>query len=341
MALGRFSPRGLCARALLTVAAASLLASARAEEPESEPDAIAWRDDYAAALEEAKAEGHPLWIQFTGPWCPNCLKMERDSFTEPAVRERARSDLVPVKLRSDVNEDLAVSLGLSGLPASVILDPSRRVLAEHQGYLGPEELAGFLDEAVAAQAAGQTAEPSTEAPKLAGPAEPAEAAEAPVALSGYCPVGLISENRMIPGRDDLSLEHEGRLYKCADQAALDAFRRDPDRYVPASDGQSPVSRVDQGLTVAGDPRWSVLYQDRLYLCASEEERLQFLGDPGRYAAVDVEDGGFCPHCIAQGGALVQGVPKWGLAREGRRYWFPDSEHRRAFLTTLLSPAVRR
>lgn len=339
MALGRYCPRGARLRALAALSAASLvfLASAQAQDP----DAIAWREDYAAALEESRADGRPLWIQFTGPWCPNCLKMERDSFTQSIVRDRARAGVIPVKLRSDVNEELAVSLGLSGLPASVILDPSRRVLASHQGYLGPEELAGFLDLAVDSRAVEPPAGGPAEGDQLAEWDEPGQEANAPVALGGYCPVALVAANQMVPGRDDLAFAYEGHLYKCADQTALEKFRRDPERYAPASDGACPVSRIDRGEAVGGDPRWGVLYQGRLYLCASEAEQLQFVEDPGRYAAVDVEDGGYCPHCIAQSGKLVPGVPKWGIARDGRRYWFPDSEHRRAFLTTLLNTPIRR
>ena len=338
MALGRYSPRGLRAHALVALAASTLLAPARAEDPDAAPDAIAWREDYSAALEEARAGGHPLWLQFTGPWCPNCLRMERDSFTQPAVRERAEAEFVPVKLRSEVNEELALSLGLSGLPASVIVDPSRRVLAAHEGYLGPDELSGFLDGAVAAM----TAEREREAP--ANQTEQAAKATKdgdPIALSGYCPVSLASANRLVAGRDKFALTHEGRLYKFADEAALDEFQRDPDRYLPVNNGDCPVRRVDQGEAVAGDPRWGVSYRGNLYLCASEAEQVQFVENPDRYAAVDVEHGGFCPHCIALNGTLVQGDPRWDLAREGRRYWFPDSEHRRAFLAASATSTVRR
>lgn len=289
MALGRYSPRGAWARALVALAMASPFTPARAAHPEADADAIPWREDYGVALEEARAGDQPLWIQFTGPWCPNCLRMEQDSFTDSAVRERAQSSLVPLKLQSDAHVELAMSLGLSGLPASVILDPSRRVLAARQGYLGPEELVGFLDGAVAALDDEQKDDRATEDSPLAESADATEA-DAPVALAGYCPVGLVSENHLVPGRGEFSFEYEGRLYKCADQASLDAFRRDPERHVPAVGGDCPVSRIDRGRSVAGDPRWSVLYQERLYLCASETERLQFVENPGRYAVLDADRG---------------------------------------------------
>lgn len=337
MALGRYTRRGLGPRALAALAAATLfLPSVRAQDP----DPIAWRDDYSAALEEARAGGHLLWLQFTGPWCPNCHRMELDSFTQPAIRERARARFVPVKLQSDVNEELALSLGLSGLPASVIIDPSRRVLATHQGYLGPEELAGFLDGAVAAIATERQGELVAEHPAESPQPQPTEGGD-PVALSGFCPVSLASANQIVAGRDEFALKRDGRIYKFVDQAALDAFRRDPDRFLPVNDGNCPVGRLDRGETIAGDPRWGVVYRDRLYLCASEADQLQFMSGPDRYAAVDVEHGGCCPHCLAMSGTLVQGDPRWDLSREGRRYWFPNPDHRRAFLAAAPGSTVHR
>ena len=63
----------------------------------AEPESIAWRDDYDnLALEEARAANRLLWIQFTGPWCPNCTRMERDSFPDPVVvQARANSRSCP------------------------------------------------------------------------------------------------------------------------------------------------------------------------------------------------------------------------------------------------------
>src|SRR5262245_53941479 len=106
---------------------------------EPEASSISWRTEYGAALEEAVSRNQLLWIQFTGPWCPNCLRMEQESFPVLAIREHAQRSFVPVKLRSDVNEELALGFSLSGLPASVIVAPSRDVIAVHQGYLDARE----------------------------------------------------------------------------------------------------------------------------------------------------------------------------------------------------------
>lgn len=109
------------------------------------------------------------------------------------------------------------------------------------------------------------------------------------------------------------------------------FRKDPGRYLPMNRGDCPVSQVDRGAVRAGNPRWGVLYQGRLFLCSTEEARRQFLKDPERYAMVDVAEQGFCAHCMSAAGLLVRGDPKYELARDGRRFWFPDASHREAFV----------
>ncbi len=300
----------------------------------TEPVPIAWRDDYGGALEEARASNRPIWIQFTGPWCPNCVRMERDSFPDADVIEHSQRSFVPLKLRSDVHEQLALGFNLSGLPATVLVAPTCEILAIRQGYLGPDELDQVLSEGLAAwrgREAARAREAKTDAGNPGGPAAPKAKEEPKVALSGYCPVSLVADRKLVAGRAEHTVRHEGRAYRLANSAMSDKFRSDPDRYVPANRGDCPVAQVDRGITRPGDPRWGVLYQGRLYLCSSPEDRRRFLGDPGRYAMVDVAQQGFCAHCLAETGLLVRGDPKWALTRDGLRYWFPDPGHRAAFL----------
>jgi YHS domain-containing protein len=302
-----------------------------ATEPDS--DAIAWRVDYAGALEEARAANRLLWIQFTGPWCPNCTRMERDSFPDPAIIQHARRSFVPLKLRSDVHEQLALSFDLSALPATVILAPTRQVVAIRQGYLAREELDGLLSEVLAAYRgpARETGpRPRESAPARTHSNRPKS--EPQLALSGYCPVSLIADRRLVPGQAEYTVQHEGRVYRFASSVMSSLFRKDPERYIPVNRGECPVAQVEGQGARSGDPRWGVLYQGRLFLCATQEARQRFLNDPQRYALVDVAEQGFCPHCLGGSGLLVRGDPQYAITREGRRYWFPDPSHRDAFLT---------
>ena len=223
---------------------------------------IAWRDDYGSALDEAKAANRLLWIQFTGPWCPNCARMESDSFPHPAVLQHARESFVPVKLRSDVHEQLALSFNLSGLPATIIVSPNREVVAVHQGYLGPAEFDAFLRDCLSRRP-GKPASSSLAAEKTAAPSVERQGGgkpkhEEPIALEGYCPVSLIRERKLVRGETDYSVRHDGRTYRCATRAFSVDFRREPDRFVPANDGSCPVTELDRRKETPGDPKWGVL-----------------------------------------------------------------------------------
>jgi hypothetical protein len=114
----------------------------------------------------------------------------------------------------------------------------------------------------------------------------------------------------------------------------DRFQQEPERFVPVNNGACPVTQVERGTKKSGDPRWGVLYGGHLVLCASRSDRLLFVQKPEVYAMVDVADGGFCVHCRRESGLLVRGDPRHELAREGRRYWFPDIAHREAFVASL-------
>jgi YHS domain-containing protein len=300
-----------------------------------QPDPIRWRAEYGSALEEAKTANRLLWIQFTGPWCPNCTRMERDSFPAPPIVQHAQETFIPVKLRSDVYEQLALSFNLSAIPASIVVAPSREVVAIQQGYLGPAELDAFLKDACArsnfARARAETDDPKHAPADQHRLGEPTHKTELPLGLMGYCPVSLVRDRKLVLGQAGFTVERDGRIYRFVERALAEEFRKTPDRFIPRNDGACPVSDVDLGTKLPGNPKWGVIYQDRLFLCASALARQHFVKSPERYAAVDVAEQGFCPHCIRASGLLVRGDPRHELAYEGRRYWFPDPSHRDAFV----------
>jgi YHS domain-containing protein/thiol-disulfide isomerase/thioredoxin len=306
--------------------ASIILGTARATEPVP----ISWRNDYGGALEEARTSNRLVWIQFTGPWCPNCMRMERDSFPDADVIDHSQRSFVPLKLRSDVHEQLALAFNLSGLPATVLVTPTREIIAVRQGYLGPDELDGLLSEGLTTWRSREAlAKADKNKSNASAPPSPKE--EPKPALAGYCPVSLVGDRKLVAGKAEHSVRHAGQTYRFASAAMSDRFRKDPERFIPANDGDCPVTELDRGAPKAGNPRWGVLYQGRLYLCASDDARRRFLGAPERYAMVDVAEQGFCAHCITQTGLLVRGDPKVAITRDGVRYWFPDTAHRDAFL----------
>jgi thiol:disulfide interchange protein DsbD len=62
-----------------------------------------WLSDYAAALERAKAENRPIFVDFTGYTCTNCRWMEANVFTLPEV-QKLFNKFVLVRLYTDGGE---------------------------------------------------------------------------------------------------------------------------------------------------------------------------------------------------------------------------------------------
>lgn len=251
-----------------------------------DPDKVDWRDDLAKAQAEAKSRDLLLWIQFTGPWCINCRRMDRATFVHPGVVARSRASFVPVKLRSDEHEALAQDLGLTSLPSTVIVRPNGEVVEKYEGYVEPEAYEAMLASVLRRES--RTPEQVAARKKKATDSE--------VALAGYCPVSLLNDRKLIPGRPDLTIEHDGRVFRFASEAEKQAFRGKPDVFAPANDGRCPVSQVDRGDFQPGDPRWGVVYRGHLFLFKDDAERGRFAKDPERYANLDLAVRGSCPHC---------------------------------------------
>ncbi len=194
--------------------------------------------------------------------------MERGAFVSPAIVAASLDRFVPVKLRSDEYEQLALNLGLSVLPSTVIVKPTGEVIDKWEGFAEPAEFLVFLDETL-------------------GRFEKEKDGRVEVALASYCPVSLVEQHKLVPGRTTVTARRDGFEYRFADEAARRAFLASPERYAPANRGESPVSHVEQGVFRPGDPKWGVLYRGHLYLCADGAERERFLRNPERYANVDL------------------------------------------------------
>jgi thioredoxin-related protein len=119
--------------------------------------AAGWQTDYAKALETAKAENKRVLLEFTGSdWCPPCIAIGKQVFSQPEFRAYAEKNLVLVevdypqrkKLSSEVekqNEQLGKQYGIEGkgLPTVVLLDSAGKVMRESTGY-GGESAAEFI-----------------------------------------------------------------------------------------------------------------------------------------------------------------------------------------------------
>ena len=138
-------------RAVVGVAAVALGVSQLVPR-EAPSHAIAWQPFSATTLERAKTEGKPAVVDFRADWCLPCLEMERTTYVEPLVVERAGQVAM---LQADVtelspeHEELLSRYKVLGVPTTLFIDASGREVRRMVGYIDAEEFARFLDELTA------------------------------------------------------------------------------------------------------------------------------------------------------------------------------------------------
>lgn len=106
------------------------------------------------------------------------------------------------------------------------------------------------------------------------------------AVSGYDVVSYQTAKRPLRGNGHFVAYHDGAPYLFSSQSNLDAFKADPERYVPAYGGYCAFG-VSVGKKFVGDPEvWRVV-DDRLYLNLDANIQDDWLKDvPGRISSAD-------------------------------------------------------
>lgn len=124
---------------------------------------LAWQTDYAAVLKEAGASNKPILADFTGSdWCAWCMKLSKDTFSQPKFAEFAKEKLVLLEvdfpegkeLSADLqkqNDELQQKYGVEGYPTLVLIDKQGKEIARHVGYMagGPAAMIAWIDKSVA------------------------------------------------------------------------------------------------------------------------------------------------------------------------------------------------
>lgn len=118
---------------------------------------IKWIESYDEALQKAKAENKPIFLNFTGVTCTNCRWMEKNMFPDPAVKKEMekfvlaelytdREDTPENQKSDELNGQLqAEKFGTVALPLYAIVDPGGNILAKFPGLTrDKQEFVQFL-----------------------------------------------------------------------------------------------------------------------------------------------------------------------------------------------------
>lgn len=85
-----------------------------------------------------------------------------------------------------------------------------------------------------------------------------------VAVGGYDPVAYFDGGKPAKGSPEITLEHNGAIWRFATDASRKAFEADPAKYAPQYGGYCAWA-VSRGYTAKGDPNAWRIVDGKLYL----------------------------------------------------------------------------
>ncbi|HEY8484079.1 MAG TPA: thioredoxin family protein [Longimicrobiales bacterium] len=106
---------------------------------------IAWETDLEAALARARKERKPVFLEFIKDPCPECDRLNADTFSDPRVQAEITGRFIPLRLNLRRDRDAVRRYNLFWTPTLYFLDPHGEARAESVGYLPPDELLPLLD----------------------------------------------------------------------------------------------------------------------------------------------------------------------------------------------------
>jgi YHS domain-containing protein len=98
------------------------------------------------------------------------------------------------------------------------------------------------------------------------------------AIYGFDPVSYFLLGRAEMGSQNVQLKFAGVTWQFRSEANREAFRAQPDVYVPRFGGYDAVA-LKRGAPVAGHPTLFVIHDGRLYLFQKPENREAFIAAP--------------------------------------------------------------
>jgi len=117
---------------------------ARATAADTRATGLKWAD-YKSGLAQAGQQKKLVLVDFYTPWCRECKKLDKETFSDPQVVKRLSEGFVAVKVDAEKQEDIAARFKVNAYPTLVILDGTGARLCQRIGFMPKDEFMVFLD----------------------------------------------------------------------------------------------------------------------------------------------------------------------------------------------------
>ena len=99
---------------------------------------------YDEGMALGRQEGKKIFLSFHADWCAFCKKMEKESFSKPAIIDYLNKHFISIKVNTDEERDTAVKYFVRGLPVTWFLEPDGNKIGGNPGYIPPKQLLALL-----------------------------------------------------------------------------------------------------------------------------------------------------------------------------------------------------
>ncbi|MEW6259284.1 MAG: DUF255 domain-containing protein [Thermodesulfobacteriota bacterium] len=99
---------------------------------------------YEEGLARANSNHKKIFLNFHAEWCVYCTKMNKETFTNPALIAYMNENFVPIKVDSDKEPAIAQRYRVQGLPTSWFLTDKGEQIANQPGFIPAEHLLNMM-----------------------------------------------------------------------------------------------------------------------------------------------------------------------------------------------------
>jgi thiol:disulfide interchange protein DsbD len=111
--------------------------------PRQAPEKLRFEPFTSELLASATVARKPVLIDFSADWCIPCREMEHSTFIDPSVVSEAKRF---VRMKANLTaqdkktEELTSKYEIQGVPTTMLIDSTGKVLQRKVGYIGPQEM---------------------------------------------------------------------------------------------------------------------------------------------------------------------------------------------------------